>query len=109
MRDSGVIGESNEVLGSPNLNATAMVRRGSIKKPSESLGKTYELGLNSSCSKERNLVAGDGVSTPSGTGTGGGLPTGACSCSMGSRPLWIVGRAVPPAATIATQGWLRLS
>ena len=88
--------------GRPAYWVVSMVRRGSIKKPSESLGKMYELGLNSSWSKERNLVAGDRVSTPSGTGTGGRLPTGMCSCSIGSRPLWIIGRAVPPAATIAT-------
>ena len=71
-----------------------MVQRGSIKEPSESLGKTYELGLNASCSNKKNLVASEGVSTPSGTGAGGGLPTGACSRLIGSRPLWIVGRAV---------------
>ena len=102
MRDSCVIGESNEALGSPDLNATAMVRRGSIKKPSESLGKTYELGLNSLCSNERNLVAGDAASTASCTGAGGGVPTGASSRSMGTKPLWIVGSALPPAATVAT-------
>ena len=90
------------MTGLVDLRATTMVQRGSIKKPSESLGNMYELGHNSSCSKERNLVAGDGVSTPSGTGAGGRLPTGTCSCSIGSRPLWIIGRAVPPAATVAT-------
>ena len=79
MRDSCVIGKSNEALGFPNLNATMMVQKGSIKKPSESLGNTYKLGLNSSYSKERNLVGGEGVSTPTGTGTGGRLPTGTCS------------------------------
>ena len=89
-------------MGSVDLRATVMVRRGSIKKPYESLGNTYEFGRNSSCSNERNLVAGDGVSTPSGTGAGGRLPTGACSHSIGSRPLWMVGRAVPPAATVST-------
>ena len=47
-------------------------------------------------------MAGEGVSTPSGTGTGGRLPTSACSCSISSRPLWIIGRAVPPAAIVAT-------
>ena len=97
MRDSCVIGKSNKALGSPNLNVTAMVRRGSIKKPSESLGKMYELGLNSLCSNERNLVAGDGASTASSSGMGGGVPTGASS-----RPLWIVGRALPPTTTVAT-------
>ena len=101
VRDSCVIGESNEVLGSPDLNVTAMVRRGSIKKPSESLGNMYELGLNSLYSNKRNLVAGKGASTPTSTGAGGRLPTGACSCLTGSRPLWIVGRAVPPAVTTA--------
>ena len=90
------------MLGSSDLNATAMVRRGSIKKPSESLGKTYELGLNSSCSNERNLVARVGASTASSVGRGGGVPTGALSRSMGSNPLWIVGSALPPAATVAT-------
>ena len=101
MRDSCVIGESNEVLGSPDLNATVMVWRGSIRKPSESLGSTYELGHNSLWSKERNLVAGKGASTSTGTGAGGRLPTGTCSHSTCSRPLWIVRRAVPPAATVA--------
>ena len=101
MRDSGVIRESNEALGSPNLNATMMVWRGSIKNPSESLGNTYKLGLNSSWSKERNLVASEEASTPTGTGAGGGLPTGTCSHSIGSRSLWIIGRTVPPAVTIA--------
>ena len=89
-------------MGSVDLRTTTMVRRGSIKKPSESLGNMYELGLNSSCSNERNLMARNGVSTPSGAGTGGGLPTGMCSRSIGSRPLWIVRRVVPPAATVAT-------
>ena len=101
MRDSCVISKSNEALGSPDLNATVMVQRGSIKKPSESLGKTYKLGCNSSWSRKRNLVVGEGASTPTGTGTGGGLLTGARSCSTGSRPLWIIGKAVPPAVTIA--------
>ena len=102
MRDSCVIRESSEALGSPDLNVTMMVRRGSIKKPSESLDNMYKLGHNSSWSRERNLVAGEGASTPTGTTTGGGLPTRVCSCLTGSRPLWIVGRAVPPAATVAT-------
>ena len=46
-------------------------------------------------------MAGDGVSALSGVGAGGGLLTSACSRSMGSKPLWIVGRAVPPAVTVA--------
>ena len=89
-------------MGLVNLRATAMVQRGFIKKPSEFLGNTYELGFNSLCSNERNLVASEGASTPSGTGTGGGLLTSTCSRSMGSRPLWIIGRVLPPAVTIAT-------
>ena len=89
-------------MGSVDLRATAIVRSGSIKNPSESLGNTYEDGLNSLCSKERNLVAGDGASTASCTGTGSGIPTSASSRSMGSRPLWIVESALPPAATVAT-------
>ena len=79
-----------------------IVLSGSTKNPSESLGNTYEDGLNSSWSRERNLVAGEGVSTASCTGMGGGVPTGASSRSMGSKPLWIVGSALPPAATVAT-------
>ena len=102
MADSCVIGERSEATGSVNLRATTIVCSGSIKNPSDSLGNTYEDGLNSSWSKERNLVAGDGVSTASCTGTGGGVPTGASSRSMGSKPLWIVGSALPPAVTVAT-------
>ena len=83
--------------GSVDLRATAIVLRGSTKNPSESLGNTYEDGLNSSWSRERNLVAGDGASTASSSGTGGGVPTGASS-----KPLWIVGSALPPATTVAT-------
>ena len=101
MTDSCVIGKRSEAIGSVDLRVTAMVQRGSIKNPSESLGNTYKLGLNSSWSKKRNLVASEGVSTPTGTGTGGGPPTGTCSHSTGSRPLWIIGRVVPPAAIIA--------
>ena len=41
------IGERSEVTGSVDLRATAIVCRGSIKNPSESLGNTYEDGLNS--------------------------------------------------------------
>ena len=101
MANSCVIGERSEATGSVDLRATMMVQKGSIKKPSESLGNMYKLGCNSLWSKERNLVASEGVSTPTGTGAGGRLPTGVCSHSTGSRPLWIVGRAVPPAATVA--------
>ena len=77
---------------SVDLRVTTMVWRGSIKNPSESLGNTYELGRNSSCSNERNLVAGNGASTPSGTGTGGWLPTGADlhgTSSMQSQTLYL--------------------
>ena len=102
MADSCVIGERSEATGSVDWRATAIVHSGSIKNPSESLGNMYEDGLNSLWSRERNLVAGDGVSTASCTGTGGGVPTGASSCSMGSKPLWIMGSALPPAATVAT-------
>ena len=90
------------MTGSVDLRATAIVFSGSTKNPSESLGNMYEDGLNSLWSRERNLVASDGASTLSGIGAGGGLPTGTCSHSMGSKPLWIVGRAVPPAVTVAT-------
>ena len=90
------------MTGSVDLRATAIVRSGSIKNPSESLGNTYEDGLNSSWSRERNLVAGDGALTASCTGTGGGVPTGASVCSMGCKPLWMVGSALPPAVTVAT-------
>ena len=102
MTDSCVIGERSEAMGSVDLRATAIVHSGSIKNPSESLDNTYEDGLNSLWSRERNLVAGDGASTASCTGTGGGIPTGASSHSMCSKPLWIVGSALPPAATVAT-------
>ena len=102
MTDSCVIGERSEATGSVDLRVTAIVRSGSIKNPSESLDNMYEDGLNSSCSKERNLVAGNGVSTASCTGRGGGVPTGASSRSMGSKSLWIVGSALPLAATVAT-------
>ena len=89
-------------MGSVDLRATAIVLSGSTKNPSESLGNTYKDSLNSSWSRERNLVARDGASTASCTGTGGGVPTGASSRSMGSRPLWIMGSALPPAVTVAT-------
>ena len=102
MADSCVIGERSEATGSVDLRATTIVLSRSTKNPSESLGNMYEDGLNSSWSRERNLVAGDGASTASCTGTGGEVPTGASSRSMGSRPLWIVGSALPPAATVAT-------
>ena len=87
MADSCVIRERSDVTGSVDLRATAIVRSGSIKNPSESLGNMYEDSLNSLWSKERNLVAGDGASTASCTGTGGGVPTGASSHTMGSKPL----------------------
>ena len=102
MTDSCVIGERSEATGLVDLRVTTIVLSGSTKNPSESLGNTYEDGLNSSWSRERNLVAGDGASTASCTGAGGGVPTGTSSCSMGSKPLWIVGSALPPAATVAT-------
>ena len=102
MTDSCVIRERSEATGSVDLRATAIILSGSTKNPSESLGNMYEDSLNSSWSRERNLVAGDGASTSSCTGTGGGVPTGASSHSMGSKPLWIVGSALPPAATVAT-------
>ena len=94
--DSCVIGERSEATGSVDLRATAIVLSGSTKNPSESLGNTYEDGLNSSSSRERNLVAGEEVSTASSSGTGGGVPTGASS-----KPLWIVGSGLPPAITVA--------
>ena len=102
MADSCVIGERSEAMGLVDLRATAIVHNGSIKNPSESLGNMYEDGLNPSWSRERNLVARDGVSTASCTGTGSGIPTSASSRSMGSKPLWIMGSALPPAATVAT-------
>ena len=89
-------------MGLVDLRATVIILNGSIKNPSESLGNTYEDGLNSLGSRERNLVAGDGVSTASCTGAGSGVPTGTSSRSMGSKPLWIVGSALPPEATVAT-------
>ena len=95
--DSCVIGERSEATGSVDLRATAIVLSGSTKNPSESLGNTYEDGLNSSSSRERNLVAGEGVSTASSSGMGSRVPTGASS-----KPLWIVGSALPPATTVAT-------
>ena len=101
MTDSCRIREGSKVMESVDLRATGMVWRGSIKNPFESLGNIYEPGPNSSRSKERNLVAREGASTSTGTGVGGRLPTSVCSHSMGSRPLWIIGRMVPPAATIA--------
>ena len=102
MADSCVIGERSEATGSVDLRATAIVLSGSTKNPSESLGNTYKDGLNSLWSNERNLVAGEGVSTSSCTGPGGGVPTSASSRLMGSKPLWIVGSTLPPAATVAT-------
>ena len=101
MTDSCVIGERSKATGSVDLRATVIILSGSTKNLSESLGNTYEDGLNSSSSRERNLVAGDRASTASCTGTGG-VPTGASSRSTGSKPLWIVGSALPPAATVAT-------
>ena len=100
--DSCVIGERSEATGSVDLRATAIVLSGSTKNRSESLGNTYKEGLNSLWSRERNLVAGDGASTASCKGAGGGVPTSASSRSMGSKPLWMVGSALPPAATVAT-------
>ena len=88
-------------MGSVDLRVTTIVLSGSTKNPSESLGNTYEDGLNSSRSRKRNLVARDGASTASCTGMDGGVPTGASSRSMGSKPLWIVGSALPPVATVA--------
>ena len=85
------------MTGSVDLRATAIVLSGSTKNPSESLGNTYEDGLNSSWSKERNLVAGEGASTASSSGTGGGVPT-----SASSKPLRIVGSGLPPATIVAT-------
>ena len=102
MADSCVIGERSEVMGSVDLRVTAIVLSGSTKNPSESLGNTYKDGLNSSWSSERNLVAGDRASTASCTGTGGRVPTSASSHLMDSKPLWIMGSALPPAATVAT-------
>ena len=102
MTDSCVIGERSEATGLVDLRATTIVLSGSTKNHSESLGNTYEDGLNSSWSRERNLVAGDGALSASCTGTGGGIPTGASSRLMDSNPLWIVGSALPPAATVAT-------
>ena len=90
------------MMGSVDLRATVIVLSRSTKNPSESLGNTYEDGLNSSWSRERNLVARDRASTASSTGTGGGIPTSASSRSVGSKPLWIVGSALPPAVTVAT-------
>ena len=84
-------------MGSVDLRATAIVLSGSTKNPSESLGNTYKNGLNSSWSRERNLVAREGASTASSSGTGGGVPT-----SASSKPLWIVGSGLPPATTVAT-------
>ena len=95
--DSCIIGERSEATGSVDLRVTVIVLSGSTKNPSESLGNTYEDGLSSSWSKERNLVAGDGASTAPSSGRGGGVPTGASS-----KPLWIVGSALPPATTVAT-------
>ena len=97
MTDSCVIRERSEATGLVDLRATAIVLSGSTKNPSESLGNTYEDSLNSSWSRERNLVAGDGASTTSSSGTGSGVPTGASS-----KPLWIVGSGLPPATTVAT-------
>ena len=79
-----------------------MVQRGSIKKPLQSLDNMYELGFNSLCSNKRNLVAGNGASTPSGMSGGDGLPASACSGSTTLKPLWIVGRVVPSAMNVAT-------
>ena len=62
----------------------------------------YELGFNSLCSNKRNLVAGNGASTPSGMSGGDGLPASACSGSTTLKPLWIVGRVVPSAMNVAT-------
>ena len=86
-------------MGSVDLRVTTIVLSGSTKNPSESLGNMYKDGFNSSWSRERNLVAGDGASTTSSSGTGGGVPTGASS-----KPLWIVGSVSPPATTVATYG-----
>ena len=97
MTDSCVIGERSEATGSVDLRATAIVLSGSTKNPSESLGNTYEDSLSSLWSRERNLVAGDGASTTSSSGTGSGVPTGASS-----KPLWIVGSRLPPATAVAT-------
>ena len=102
MTHSCVIGERSEATGSVDLRATTIVLSRSTKNPLESLGNTYEDDLNSSWSRERNLVARDRALTASSAGTGGGVPTGASSRSMGSKPLWIVGSALPPAATVAT-------
>ena len=74
MADSCVIGERSEATGLVDLRATAIVCNESIKNPSEFLGNMYKDSLNSLWSKAKNLVAGDGASTASCTGTGSGVP-----------------------------------